>query len=56
MAATMYLLFCTNCSGDVIFKLVINGAEATLPLEPVSGPWYRWEDMKAMLSARFSYS
>lgn len=56
MAATMYLLFCTNRNGDVIFKLVVNGDEATLPLEPVNGPWYRWEDMKAMLSARFSYS
>lgn len=56
MAATMYLLFCTNSNGDVIFKLVVNGDEATLPLEPVNGPWYRWEDMKAMLSARFSYS
>lgn len=53
MAATLYLLFCTNRSGDVIFKLVVNGDEATLPLEPVSGPWYRWEDMKSMLSARF---
>lgn len=47
MAATMYLVFCKNRDGDVIFKLVVNDVEATLPLEPVSGPWYRWEDFKA---------
>ena len=54
MAATMYLLFCKNRSGDVIFKLVINGDESTLPLESVSGPWYKWEDMKSLISARFT--
>ena len=50
MAATFYFLFCQNKEGDVIFKLVINGDEATLPLQPVSGPWYRWEDLKAKFS------
>ena len=54
MAATMYLLFCKNRSGDVIFKLVVNGEESTLPLKPVIGPWYRWDDMKALISARFT--
>ena len=54
MAATMYLLFCKNRGGDVIFKLVVNGEESTLPLEPVSGPWYRWNDMKALISTRFT--
>lgn len=53
MAATLYLLFCKNRKGDVIFKLVINGDEATLPLEPVKGPWYRWEDLKALVAGRF---
>ena len=56
MAATLYLLFCKNSSGDVVFKLVVNGEEASLPLEAVKGPWYRWEDMKAMLSERFPHS
>ena len=53
MASTLYLLFCTNRSGDVVFKLAVNGEEASLPLEPVKGPWYRWEDMKALISERF---
>ena len=54
MAATLYLLFCKNRSGEVIFKLVVNGEEATLPLTPVSGPWYHWDDLKALISSRYS--
>ena len=54
MAATLYLLFCKDRKGDVIFKLVVNGDEASLPLEPVMGPWYRWEDLKALISERFT--
>ena len=54
MAATLYLLFCKNRGGDVIFKLVVNGDEAILPLESFSGPWYRWNDFKSILSSRYS--
>lgn len=50
MAATLYLLFCKNKQGDVIFKLVLNGDEVTLPLTPVSGPWYRWADCKSYIT------
>ena len=53
MAATFYLLFCRNREGKVIFKLVLNGDETTLPLTPVSGPWYDWGEMKALLHTRF---
>ena len=53
MAATLYFLLCKNREGDVIFKLVVNGADATLPLEAVSGPWYRWNDLKALIASRF---
>ena len=53
MAATFYLLFCKGRNGDVIFKFVLNGEEAKLPLEPVKGPWYKWADLKTMLEARF---
>ena len=49
MAATFSLLFCRNKAGKVLFKLVLNGEEATLPLTPVSGPWYDWDQMKALL-------
>ncbi|MBR5396386.1 MAG: hypothetical protein IK145_00850 [Bacteroidales bacterium] len=54
MAATMYLLFCKGRRGDIIFKMVVNSEEVRLPLEAVQGPWYRWDDMKLLLSTRFS--
>lgn len=49
MAATLYLLFCKNKAGNVLVKMVVNGEEVTLPLEPVTGPWYNWEDLKSLL-------
>jgi hypothetical protein len=36
-----------KAGGDILFKVLHNGAEATLPqLEPVSGHYYRWSDFK----------
>ena len=49
MAATMYLVFCRNKKGDVLFKMVLNGDEARLPLTPVSGPWYSWAECKKQI-------
>ena len=33
---------------DVLIALVVllNEVEATLPLQPVSGPYYRWSDFR----------
>ena len=31
---------------DVLFKVLLNEVEATLPLKPVSGPYYRWADFR----------
>ena len=31
---------------DVLFKVLLNEEEATLPLTPVSGPYYRWTDFR----------
>ena len=31
---------------DVLFKVLLNEEEATLPLQPVSGPYYRWADFR----------
>lgn len=56
MAATFYLLFCRNKAGKVLFKLVVNGDEAVLPLTPVSGPWYDWDGMKAYLHETYNLS
>ena len=34
-------------SRDILFKILWNGKEATIPaLEPVSGPYYRWDDFR----------
>lgn len=31
---------------DILFKVLLNEVEATLPLPPVSGPYYRWADFR----------
>ena len=31
---------------DVLFKVLLNEVEGTLPLQPVSGPYYRWSDFR----------
>ena len=48
MAATLLFVFYKNKAGDILFKLVLNENEATLPdLTPVSGNYYRWSDFRA---------
>ena len=48
MAATLLFVFYKNKQGDVIFKLVMNENDATLPsLTPVEGNYYRWSDFRA---------
>ena len=38
---------------DILVKLLFNGEEATIgTLEPVSGPYYRWSDVRAFLQKR----
>jgi hypothetical protein len=33
---------------DILFKILWNGKEATIPaLDPVTGPYYRWDDFRA---------
>ena len=31
---------------DILFKVLLNEEEATLPLQPVTGPYYRWADFR----------
>ena len=31
---------------DVLFKVLLNEVEATLPIKPVTGPYYRWADFR----------
>lgn len=52
MAATVLFVFYRNKKGDILFKVLQNEVEATLPqLTPVSGPYYRWSDFKAWADA-----
>ena len=38
----------TRSNKDILFKILWNGKEATIPaLEPVTGPYYRWDDFFA---------
>jgi hypothetical protein len=32
--------------GDILVKALLNERETTLPTKPVSGPYYRWEDLR----------
>ena len=48
MAATLLLVLYKNKQGDVLFKVVMNENDATLPqFKPVEGNYYRWEDFTA---------
>ncbi len=48
MATTVLFVFYKNSKNDVIFKLVWNEHEASLPqLTPLQGNYYRWADFKA---------
>ena len=48
MAATLLFVFYKNKKGDILFKVVLNENEASLPeLTPVQGHYYRWSDFRA---------
>ena len=52
MAATVLFVFYKNGKGDIIFKVVLNENDATLPdLTPVKGNFYRWSDFRAYTDA-----
>ena len=33
-------------TGDILVKALLNERETTLPGQPVSGPYYRWQDLR----------
>ena len=50
-AANLQIVFYKNRKGDVLVKFLTNEQETPIPeLEPVSGPYYRWEDVKAYIN------
>lgn len=47
MAGNMQIIFYRNpAGGDVLVKAMVNEKEVTLPAKPVSGPYYRWTDLR----------
>ena len=47
MAATLLFVFYKNRNNDIIFKVVLNENDATLPeLTPVKDNFYRWSDFR----------
>lgn len=42
------ILYSSRRGGETLFKILLNGEEASLPaFEAVSGPYYKWSDLKA---------
>ncbi len=46
MASNIQMIFYKDRKDDVIFKMLFNEKDMELPLESVSGPYYRWSDFK----------
>ena len=48
MACNIQLLFYRpkKGNGDILVKALLNEREMTLPAKPVSGPYYRWENLR----------
>ena len=53
MATNIQMIFYKNKKGEVLAKVLYNEKEAVIPgLEPLSGPYYRWSDLKAYFLER----
>ena len=46
MGANVHFVFYRNADGDILFKVLHNGAEATLPVETDKWPYYSWSAFK----------
>ena len=48
MATNCQMIFYQNNKGEVLTKVLYNEKEVLIPgIEPVSGPYYRWDELKA---------
>ena len=51
-ANIQFVFYRSKKNPDILFKLLRNGSEATLPqLQPVSGPYYKWSEFKEWASS-----
>jgi hypothetical protein len=46
MGANVHFVFYRNKAGDILFKVLHNGKEATLPLDTEKWPYYSWDSFK----------
>lgn len=55
MGANLQMIFYKNKEGQVLVKILRNEEEATIPaLKSYSGPYYKWEDLRAYFLQRIS--
>ena len=53
MAANLQIIFYRKKGSDVLVKFLMNEKETLIPeLKAVQGPYYRWDDVKALLATR----
>jgi len=51
-----FVIYTSKRGGEPLFKLLLNGEEASLPaFEAVSGPYYKWSDLKAFAESGRKY-
>lgn len=51
-ANIQFVLYRSKKNPEILFKLLRNGSEATLPqIRPVSGPYYKWSEFKEWASS-----
>lgn len=55
MASNLQMIFYRNKSGDILMKFLYQEQETGISgVEPVSGPYYRWSDVKAHLESKLA--
>lgn len=56
MAANLQWVFFRKAGAPILVKFLLNEREATLPadVKPVSGPYYKWEDVKAYFEQKLA--
>lgn len=54
-AANVQMIFYRSAKNpDVLVKFLVNERETAIPaIQPVQGPYYRWEDVKTYVNGRF---
>ena len=54
MAANIQWILYRNAAGRVLIKVLLNEREVALPLPPVAGPYYDWEDFRTCYGEKIS--